>query len=131
MVYCIEPDAGKVAAARKMLDDAGVYGVRVAVHEGGLDRLPYASYVANLIVLDERLAGDPLGRPAAELYRVLRPCGGVLCVSSSKATPAALRRWLADGGVPPNEITVADGSDNESAVSNVVGEFDRSLSNTK
>jgi hypothetical protein len=37
--------------------------------------LPYASYFANLVVV----CGDAMGLSGEELYRVLRPCGGVMC----------------------------------------------------
>jgi len=105
LVYCLEPDVAKVAAARRFLDRAGLYGVRVAVHQGRLDRLPYADYFANLVLFDEQFAGKHSRSSAAELYRVLRPCGGV-CV----AYPATFGKWFADAGVPAKEIDAADGA---------------------
>ena len=107
LVYCLEPDAGKAAAARKMLDDAGVYGVRVTVHQGGPADLPYADYFANLIVFDERSAGETGNCSASELYRVLRPWGGVACFMPSTADPSALKQWLVAARVPPGEIHTA------------------------
>ena len=104
VVHCVEPEARKVAAARRVLEAAGVYGVRVVVHHGGFDPLPYPSYVGNLVLLDEELTGGVGDCAAAELYRVLRPCGGVLCVLRSTSGPSALAQWLEAGGVPGNEI---------------------------
>ena len=104
VVHCVEPDGQRVAAARRMLDAAGVYGVRVVVHHGGFDPLPYASYVGNLVLLDEELSGGVRNCAAAEAYRVLRPCGGVLCVVPAGTESAVLRQWLEAGGVPAREI---------------------------
>jgi outer membrane protein assembly factor BamB len=75
-VVGLEPDAGKVATARRLLREAGLYGSRVAVHHGGLDKLPYQKRFANLIVSGENVLTGKLPGSAAEVYRVLRPCGG-------------------------------------------------------
>ncbi len=104
-VYCLEPDAEKVADVRKTLDDAGLLGVRAAVHHGPFDTLPYNPYFANLIVW-----GDPLGSAAAklkaaELYRVLRPCGGVACQIAGGESTAVTRTFLASGDVPAEEVS--------------------------
>ncbi|MBI5683502.1 MAG: PQQ-binding-like beta-propeller repeat protein [Verrucomicrobia bacterium] len=104
----IEPDAQKVAAARKALDAAGLYGARVTVDQGALDCLPYASYFANLIVSDTALLGRLNDCSPKEVLRLLKPCGGVAMLgqpSEAKSgitalTPAALRSWFASGGVP-------------------------------
>ncbi len=106
-IYCVEPDAKKVDAARKMLDAAGLYGVRVAVHQGALDKLGYPDLFADLIVTG---TGEPIDMNACsakEVYRVLRPYGGVVCASLGRAQ--GLSRWLAAGGVPQAEIA-ADAS---------------------
>ncbi|NQT17414.1 MAG: PQQ-binding-like beta-propeller repeat protein, partial [Planctomycetes bacterium] len=41
MIYVVEPNAEKAAAARRALDAAGVYGARVCVDEWPLDAVPY------------------------------------------------------------------------------------------
>ena len=107
VVYCLEPDVEKVADARKMLDNAGLLGVRAAIHHGPLDTLPYNPYFANLIVW-----GDPLGSAAAtlnaaDLYRVLRPCGGVACQIAGGDSAAATQTFLAGGNVPAEEVSTS------------------------
>ena len=108
VIYCVEADAAKVAEARRTLDAAGVYGTRVCVDQGDLTRLPYSDYFANLIVSETVLVS---GRPSGsvrEMYRVLKPVGGVVCIgqpatATGVATPldlAALRTWL-DGARAP------------------------------
>jgi outer membrane protein assembly factor BamB len=105
VIYCLEPDAKKVAAVRKTLDAAGLLGVRAAIHHGSFETLPYNPYFANLIVW-----GEPLGSPAAklnaaDLYRVLRPCGGVACQLAGSDAAAATRTFLTGGKVPVEEIS--------------------------
>ncbi|MFQ6097132.1 MAG: PQQ-binding-like beta-propeller repeat protein, partial [Armatimonadota bacterium] len=113
-IYCIEPDARSVRAAREALDAAGLYGVRVTVHQGRLDRLPYSSYFANLIVSDTGCAGHLQKRVGAELYRALRPSGGVVYLArppgANGPSPARLARWLREAGVPDEEMRVAEGA---------------------
>jgi len=126
-IYCIEPDASRVTAARKALDAAGLYGVRVTVDQGSLDELPYASYFADLVISEtaEKVARslrerEPrlaerdgyFARSAKELYRTLRPCGGVAYlapVAGAKGHPTKrIESWLREGGVPKNEIRASD-----------------------
>jgi len=114
----IEPDAGKVASARRALDAAGVYGARVTVEQGSLDNLPYSDYFANLIVSDNMMVtGSPQGS-SAEMFRVLKPCGGVAYIGQPRGAsdvvrpldPAGLRSWLRGSGAPGAEITDKDGT---------------------
>jgi len=75
----VEPDAEKVVAARRALDAAGVYGVRIVVDHGPLDRLPYAPFFANLVVSDTGLFKE-LPDLRGEVERVLKPIGGVAMI---------------------------------------------------
>ncbi len=101
-VVGIEPNEAKVLAARKALDRAGLYGRRVTVHRGGLTELPYADYTMNLVVSDATETGSSLPTPAAEVFRVLRPCGGAAWIGlpaqamrlDSGAKRSALKRWM-------------------------------------
>ncbi len=109
-IYCFVPNAQQAAAARELLDAAGVYGVRATVHEaasasagsggGFLSDLPYASFFADLVIVDGAAITNRAA--AAEIYRVLRPCGGVAYVVGQGAEQA--RRLLAQAGVPPAEV---------------------------
>ncbi|MFQ5809797.1 MAG: PQQ-binding-like beta-propeller repeat protein, partial [Armatimonadota bacterium] len=113
-IYCIEPDESKVAAARKALDAAGLYGVRVTVDQGPLDSLPYASYFANLIVSGGLFTGNIRGQPSPkEAYRVLRPCGGVAHFAVRQMPTLArqlLPRLLRSAGVPEDEVRMEKGT---------------------
>lgn len=108
VVYCVERDDARVIEARRVLSEAGLYGVRVAVHhvaEGGT--LPYADYFANVAVLDPSVA-DSLGDVSPqELYRVLRPCGGSACIAPAGGLGITVDR-LREAGVPANEIVARE-----------------------
>jgi len=114
----LEPDAGKVESARKALDAAGIYGSRVTVEQGSLDDLDFADYFANLIVSDNiMVSGDAQGS-ASEMFRVLKPCGGVAYFgqpagASDVVRPldlAALRAWLKNSRAPSPQVTGSDGT---------------------
>ena len=75
-IICAEADSRKVAATRKALDAAGVYGSRVTVHHVAGPALPYPDYFADLVVVLGAGGAGAIPSPS-ELHRVLRPCGGV------------------------------------------------------
>jgi len=88
-----EPDAKKVAAARDLLDAAGLYGSRVVVHHGRPDKLPYADGLFNLVARDPLAGKLPLSRQ--EALRVLRPGRGAAFLDDGLRE--AVRRKLPDG----------------------------------
>jgi len=98
MIYLVEPDEKKVAAARKALSAAGLYGPRVVVEQASLSSPPYSDYFANLILCEA--APDLGGRavPAREVLRMLKPCGGV----------AFVRRFSPRGGAEPRASVSAE-----------------------
>ncbi|NQT54397.1 PQQ-binding-like beta-propeller repeat protein, partial [bacterium] len=123
-IMCLEPDAGKVAAARQALAAARLYGTRVVVHHGSPASLPYPDYFADLILATSDSADLLEKCAAADVYRVLRPLGGRLFVETPKpaggvagsigrglgighVTPRWVTRWLANGGVPADETSTA------------------------
>lgn len=106
----VEEDAKQVAAAREYLDKAGLYG-NVAVHHGSLATLPYVSYFANLIISEKTLVTGALPGRAAEVFRVLRPCGGVAyfgqpdkAATGDRLTRPDIEAWLKDAAIKRHEI---------------------------
>jgi outer membrane protein assembly factor BamB len=103
-IVAVEDDGAKVATARATLAQAGLYGTRIVVHHGTLTSLPYGTYLFNLIVSDRTLRTGPPPTPAAEVFRLLRPCGGVAYFGQPKGLadphqPARLQRWLETASV--------------------------------
>ncbi|MGQ9575937.1 MAG: outer membrane protein assembly factor BamB family protein [Thermoguttaceae bacterium] len=88
MIYAVSPDAPKVAAARKALDAAGLYGSRVCVDQFPLDQVPYADYFANLIVSETGLlTGNWPLESGSDWQRMLKPLGGTAVLDLGPATP--------------------------------------------
>ena len=118
-IYGLEPDPTKAAAARVALDAAGLYGVRVTVEQVDPSRLRcYPDYFANLIVSDRTIvSGEPPAESAEELFRVLKPLGGVAYVGQPADVPGtakrisadALQTWLNAGDVPTHDVTDTNG----------------------
>lgn len=94
-VVCREEDAAKAAKIRATFAQAGLYGERLEVHCGPYDDLPYPPNFANLILSEAALTHGLSLPDAAALARVMRPCGGTLCVAAAPQTYAAreLSRW--------------------------------------
>ncbi len=98
-VIGLEADPAQAEKARRVLSQAGLYGTRISIHQAPLDKLPYPPYFANLIVADESADRGKLPFSAAEVFRVLRPCGGALVVAQPPGglDAAALQSWGQDG----------------------------------
>ncbi|NQT38672.1 MAG: PQQ-binding-like beta-propeller repeat protein, partial [Planctomycetes bacterium] len=82
-VYVLESDAEKVRQARALLSVAGLYGGRITVlrmtaQQRAAGRLPFPPYVFNLVVDQGAFLGGPGSVSAEELFRVCKPCGGVV-----------------------------------------------------
>jgi len=127
-IYCLEPSARRVAELRQAFDAAGLYGTRVVIHRGSLRRLPYPDYFADLIVVGSGSVRSLRRCSAADIYRVLHPCGGVAWLPAARRAglsfravgrlvervatlgaswampPDAVARWLRRAGVPDGEI---------------------------
>jgi hypothetical protein len=74
----IDTDPTKIQKARRALDQAGLYGSRVTFQHCTSDSLPYSDYLANLIVSESLLLDKEMPYSKDELYRILRPSGGVI-----------------------------------------------------
>ena len=98
-VVAIDEDRQRVRALRLALDRAGIYGARVSVHHGSLEKLPYGDYFANLIVSERALFESELPGSAVETLRKMRPSGGAAyLLPAAGAAPIAARvidAWLA------------------------------------
>ena len=73
----IESDATKADAIRRTLQHSGAYGTRVSVHVADPATMALPNYIANLIISED--AGTH--KLAANMYEVLRPYGGMMCLT--------------------------------------------------
>ncbi len=111
-IVAVDSDPESVAAARAALGETPYYGLRISVHEGSLAELPYGEYLANLIVSDTMLVQGSLSADPGEVYRVLRPSGGVLYLGQPagprlSVTRDELKPYLRED--PNDESKIVDG----------------------
>jgi len=90
----IEEDPTKVKKSRELLNKAGIYGSKVSIINGSLNKLPLSKYFANLIVSDRMLIKGELPTSADEIYRVLKPFGGIALIGVSNGDENSLAEWL-------------------------------------
>lgn len=102
-IVIAERDANTVQKVRRLLDRAGVYGTRISVHHITSNALPYGTFMANLVTSESALAsGQPPLWSADEVFRVVRPEGGVVLLGAPGETvappslpvPEAWTKWL-------------------------------------
>ena len=76
-IVAVDGDAKNVAAARTLLDSAGVYGTRVTVLQVDLEDTHLPNYFANLVVSSRSVRGGLSAVPGRDWRRSLRPFGGL------------------------------------------------------
>ena len=111
----IEKDWKKVAKAKRALDAAGLYGSRIVVENWGLTELP--DYFADLIVSEEMMLSGEMDNSAGEMFRVLKPYGGVAYFGQPFETSdkthlldeKRLLEWLSRSGARDPEIVRENG----------------------
>jgi len=117
MIYAVSSDAGVVAAARKKLDAAGVYGTRVCVEQWPPEKIPYADYFANLIVSETNISKGRLPECPDELFRMLKPLGGTLMLKSASGSSGSqapqnanmpVQQWLSQSELKQCKVSSVD-----------------------
>ncbi|MBN2293078.1 MAG: PQQ-binding-like beta-propeller repeat protein [Pirellulales bacterium] len=99
-----EEDENKIKAGRRTLDDADLYGRPVTLQRQSLDKLDYRDYAASLVVSDTIITDGTCPGSAAELFRIIRPHGGLAIVGQPPGCPKPLKRetltkWLDTAGL--------------------------------
>lgn len=85
-VVAVDSDAAQVAALRRSLDEAGLYGARAAVYVGDPLEFGFPPYLADL-VMSERpglVADVSAGSIASALVNVLHPFGGAALLATTE-----------------------------------------------
>ncbi|MFT5466332.1 MAG: outer membrane protein assembly factor BamB [Verrucomicrobiales bacterium] len=78
-IIVIDPDADRIREFRQRWDGMGLYGTRIVAKVGALGDLRLPPYFASLIVSEAVDAGEF----AEEIFRILRPYGGVACLENT------------------------------------------------
>lgn len=95
-VIAMDKDPAKVEAARRKLDAAGLYGVRVTILQGDPARSELPNYFADLIVSGNAVAGGVV--PPKEARRCTRPYGGITCFGKPGSMKLTTRGPLKGAG---------------------------------
>jgi outer membrane protein assembly factor BamB len=99
-IVAIDDDEERIKESRLILDKTGLYGERIVVENWNLEDLP--DYFADLIVSDGFLHNDKLTADAQQIYRILKPYGGTVCLgrpniknnTSQLFNDKAVTQWL-------------------------------------
>jgi outer membrane protein assembly factor BamB len=111
----IEKDKKKVKLAKEKLDKSGLYGTRIFVENWNLESLP--DYFANLIVADEILVSGKIDINPNDMYRILKPFGGIACFGQLNETgkiinpidEQSLLEWMRETGAKEIEVSNKNG----------------------
>ncbi|MCX5637021.1 MAG: methyltransferase domain-containing protein, partial [Planctomycetota bacterium] len=101
----VDEDINKINTATEKLMEAGVYGARVKLrHVSSLSSLPFTKYFANLIVSERMISDGSCPGSALEMFRVLRPSGGIAYLGQPSGctnvlTQNELESWLDAGSL--------------------------------
>ena len=102
-VCVLERESERVTAVRESLRTHRAYGTRVTVLGGELERVRYPPYFASLIVLDSAFCGTLARIDLRQIYRSLRPHGGIMWLQDAVLDAQAVTGLLARHGVPAAE----------------------------
>lgn len=108
----IEPDAIRAEAARLRFANEGLYGVRIAVLMASPEQTHLPKHFANLLIAPVAELAEAV---KAELARVQRPYGGVICHREGKkitveksGAPAGAGEWTHQNGNAANTLCSDD-----------------------
>ncbi|MBM3890083.1 MAG: hypothetical protein FJ388_13290, partial [Verrucomicrobia bacterium] len=107
----LEPDAQKVASARRELHKRALYGSRVHVLPGDLSSLRLAPFLASVVVAEElpQKAIETTPDFAAKLFGLLRPYGGSACFGLTASEHETFARRIQSAALTGAELKRADG----------------------
>lgn len=105
-----DPYAANVEAMRRQFDETGLYGVRVAVQPPLDFFLP--PYLASLVVSEGPVSEDLVSvgttdgaQLVQQLFRILRPYGGVACLEMDDDGYANFSKWHRGANLAGSELT--------------------------
>jgi len=105
IIVGVDTNLTSISTAIDKLMEAGVYGARIKLRPvSSLDSLQFTKYFFNLIVSDHLISEGSCVGSAAEMFRVLRPSGGIAYLGQPAGCPnvlneAELEAWLDAAGL--------------------------------
>ncbi len=107
----LEPDAEKVARARREFHKLGLYGLRVHILPGDLASLRLAPYLASVVVAEESPQKIFAATPdfASRLFALLRPYGGTACFALTAGEHEMFARQVQSATLAGGEVKTVGG----------------------
>jgi len=108
IIIGVDTNEAAIKDGRQKLISAKVYGSRVTLHKvSDLSSLKYSKWLFNLIVSDTMISNGTCPGSAAEMFRVLRPSGGIGYFGQPSGCPnslskSTLENWLNAAGLTYN-----------------------------
>jgi outer membrane protein assembly factor BamB len=95
-IVAVDSDRAKLNHLRQKLDQAGLYGTRLAAIEGDPTNISFPPYFADLIVVEDEAAAPTFARPGplAHIFQALRPYGGVFVFSTTEGQHATVQAMV-------------------------------------
>lgn len=95
-LIAVETDEQKQSQLRTRMNQAGLYGTRIAVFAGQPAAFPYPPYFANLMVTEEPAVSQQLTerKPLKHVFQALRPYGGVLVLPTTETQHQSIQQLL-------------------------------------
>jgi len=108
-IIALDNDVRKVARMRRSLDEAGLYGTRVAVHVGDVCSAELPPYFAELVIVENlKAAGfQKNGTFVDRVFHCLRPFGGTACFSADPEQQSALAGQVENANLENAKVTAA------------------------
>ena len=113
IIVGVDENINKINTAAEKLMGVGVYGTRITLRKvDSLSDLPFTKYFANLIVSDYMISDGGCAGTAEEIFRVLRPSGGIAYLGQPAGCPSVLtatemQTWL-DAFFSPSDYTITN-----------------------
>jgi outer membrane protein assembly factor BamB len=105
-IVALDPDSRKVESIRRRLDEAGLYGTRIAVHLGDITTMQLPPYMANLVVSEDQSQKSVLSSVLFKhVFHSLRPYGGTACFLAPQSEHIQIMRRVTDSKLPGSKIT--------------------------
>jgi len=97
IVHALSDDAGQLAAARALADEAGIMGRTLYIEQGVTGKIPLADRYADLVVVVDTADADLAALPAKEIRRICAAYRGVAIIGRAKDLgPGLTKAKLAD-----------------------------------
>jgi len=107
-IIAVDADEKKIRAARRLLDQSGLYGKRAAAFAAPPLAIDFSPYLASLIVAETaETLGMSSENSAGKIFRLLRPYGGKLCVRTTADEHRGFARWVAGAKLPGAKVARA------------------------